>query len=423
MKFQKIPSNGRAHFLVKIFFLSLCVASGCGKSAKDEFVTSNVTTGNLSVSISATGTLEPEEVIDIGAQVAGQIKSFGTDVDGKVVDYGSQVDQGTLLARIDDVVPQTDVNQAKAELSRSNAVLAQSKAKYNQASRNWKRVQELNTSKALARADIDTYQANFEIAEADISVSEALVQQAQAQLEKAQRNLNFCTIVSPVKGVVVDRRVNIGQTVVSSLNTPSLFLIAKDLTKMQVWVAVNEADIGMVKIGQQVRFSVDAFPSEVFEGKVRKVRLNASMNQNVVTYIVEVVTENPEKKLLPYLTANVHFVVEDQKNVLLVPNAALRYQPTAQKGSSGSSEAKPSAKASNQDGSTQGTVWILADGAPKALPVAVHGSDGTMTSINGEGVSEGLTVITREMANQTAAAPAASGGSPFTPQMGRGQRK
>ncbi len=152
--------------------------------------------------------------------------------------------------------------------------------------------------------------------EAAVAQAKAATVQAQAALDKAQRNLDFCTIKSPVKGVIIDRRVNIGQTVVASLNAPSLFLIAKDLTRMQIWVAVNEADIGRIVPGAPVTFTCDAFPGRQFEGTVGKVRLNATMTQNVVMYTVEVNTENPDNVLLPYLTANVHFVTQKESNVL-----------------------------------------------------------------------------------------------------------
>ena len=152
---------------------------------------------------------------------------------------------------------------------------------------------------------------------------------SEATLNKAQRNLDFCTIKSPVKGVIIDRRVNIGQTVVSSLNAPSLFLIAKDLTRMQIWVAVNEADVGRIVPGAPVTFTCDTFPGREFKGTVGKIRLNATMTQNVVMYTVEVNTENPDKLLLPYLTANVRFVARQESNALLVPNAALRWTPSS----------------------------------------------------------------------------------------------
>src|SRR5262249_7938018 len=162
----------------------------------------------------------------------------------------------------------------------------------------------------------------YNVAKANIGVADAAIEQAkantlvsQAAVDKAQRNLDFCTIKSPVDGVIIDRRVNIGQTVVASLNAPSLFLIAKDLTKMQVWVAVNEADVGRIKPGTPVTFTCDSFPGHEFSGTVVKVRLNAAMTQNVVTYTVEIETENPDQVLLPYLTANVRFILANESKV------------------------------------------------------------------------------------------------------------
>src|SRR5260221_10969354 len=193
------------------------------------------------------------------------------------------------------------------------ANVEQTMAKLVQADADWKRTQVLVHSQLLPLSTYDSTKANYEVAKASVAVAEAAVSQARATtlqaealLSKAQRNLDFCTIKSPVKGVIIDRRVNIGQTVVSSLNAPSLFLIARDLTKMQIWVAVNEADVGRITPGAPVTFACDAFPGREFSGSVGKVRLNATMTQNVVMYTVEVNTENPDNMLLPYLTANVH---------------------------------------------------------------------------------------------------------------------
>ena len=271
--------------------------------------TAPVKRGDLLVSISATGTVEPEEVIDVGAQIAGQILSFGKDAAGKTVDYGSVVEAGTVLAQIDDSLYAADAAQAEAQVQagrasvqRAEADLEQLQAKLYQAERDWERAQKLGPSEALAEASYDAYQSAYETAKANVAVGQAAIlqaraglAQAEAVLRRAQRNLGYCTINSPVKGVIIDRRVNIGQTVVASLNAPSLFLIAKDLRRMQVWVAVNEADIGKIHPGQPVTFTVDAFPGETFRGEVGKVRLNASMTQNVVTYTVEVVTDNSER--------------------------------------------------------------------------------------------------------------------------------
>jgi len=251
------------------------------------------------------------------------------------------VEEGTILANIDDSIYSAEVEMATAQLTQAKASqlraesdLQQLLAKLEQAKRDWERAQKLGPSEALSPAAYDGYKAAYEIALANVAVGKAAIEQAKAAVEqasaslaRAKRNLSYCVIKSPVKGVIIDRRVNIGQTVVASLNAPSLFLIAKDLKKIQVWVAVNEADIGMIYPGMPVHFTVDAFPGLVFNGEVRKIRLNATMTQNVVTYTVEVSTENPDQKLLPYLTANVQFETGKRTNVLMVPNAALRWTP------------------------------------------------------------------------------------------------
>jgi len=411
------------------------------------FRTAQVTLGDLLVSISATGTVEPEEVIDVGAQVAGQIVSFGKDANQNTVDYGSVVEEETVLARIDDSLYLADAAQAEAQVQaaragvqRARADLEQMKAKLHQAERDWQRAQKLEPSQTLAQTSYDAYQSAYETARANVAVGEAAIvqakaslSQAEAVLRRAQRNLGYCTIKSPVKGVIIDRRVNIGQTVVASLNAPSLFLIAKDLTRMQVWVAVNEADIGKIHPGQPVTFTVDAFPGETFRGEVGKVRLNASMTQNVVTYTVEILTENSNGRLLPYLTANVDFEVNRAKQVLLVPNGALRWTPSAEqvaaefreafqsrrarKDSSGGADRPASglARAAGRSPS-HAVVWVLDGQQVRPVRVQPGLSDGVMTEVQGEGLSEGLEVVTGLQA-QDSRQPGTS--NPFTPQFRR----
>src|SRR6266576_997005 len=293
------------------------------------FTTTTVKRGDVVATIGATGTIEPLEVVDVGAQVAGRISSFGTDKDGKIVDYGSLIEEGALLAKIDESVYAADLSVAKARELSAVANLEQMNAKLDQAAAEWKRAQELFANKLIAQVDYDTGKANYEVAKANVSVANSGVAQARADLDKAQRNLDFCTVNSPVTGVIIDRRVNIGQTVVASLNAPSLFLIARDLTQMQIWAAVNEADVGRVKPGTPVTFTVDAFPGREFRGAVGKVRLNATMTQNVVLYTVEINVDNADKLLLPYLTASVHFQLRRETNALLVPNGALRWSPSS----------------------------------------------------------------------------------------------
>lgn len=405
-----------------------------GDTGVTAFRTAQVTRGDLLASISATGTVEPEEVIDVGAQVAGQIMSFGTDVNGKTIDYGSVVENGTILARIDDAVYSADAAQAEAQVrsagasvQRAQADLEQLKAKLRQAERDWDRARKLGPSEALSQASYDAYRSAYETAEANVAIGEAAILQAKASViqaeasqRKAQRNLGYCVIKSPVKGVIIDRRVNIGQTVVASLNAPSLFLIAKDLTRMQVWVAVNEADIGKIRPGQPVTFTVDAFPGETFRGEVGKVRLNASMTQNVVTYTVEIATDNSNGRLLPYLTANVQFELDRRSGVLTVPNAALRWRPSPDliapeiREKIANRAARKSAEARGADTLSIPSLLWVADGN-YVRPIRVHSgiTDGVNTEIEGEGLSEGMIIVTGLQSPENSQP---STKNPFTPQ-------
>jgi HlyD family secretion protein len=405
------------------------------------FRTACVTRGDLLVTISATGTAEPEEVVDVGAQVAGKIERFGTDPNGKTIDYGSPVENGTVLAHIDDSLYSADVEQAsaqveqaKANVARARADLGQLQAKLRQAEQNWKRVQELGPSRALSATDYDSYEAAFHTAKATVAVGEATVVQsekgvvqAEAALKRAKTNHGYCTIRSPVKGVIIDRRVNIGQTVVASLNAPSLFLIAKDLRKMQVWASVNEADIGSIHPGQPVSFTVDAFPGETFRGEVGKIRLNATMTQNVVTYTVEIHTDNSSGRLLPYLTANVRFEVARRLNVMLVPNAALRWKPSSQqiaraaqqdsadltRKASPSTRADASAKGATTRARRRDEVWLQDGAFVRPVAVEVGLSDGSMTEVWSDDLKEGMNIIVSE----TVRTGSDDTTSPFAPQL------
>ncbi len=429
--------------------IALALAGGVGawwwrvrSGARMTFRTAAVKRGDLVVTINATGTVEPVEVVDVGAQVAGQIISFGKDKSGNTIDYGSTVEEGTILAQIDDSVYAAGVSLARAQLDQDKAGevsavanLVQMRAKLVQAEADWKRTEELVSSKLLPLSTYDSSKASYEVAKANVTVAEAALDQAkattvqaEATLNIAQRNLDFCTIKSPVEGVIIDRRVNIGQTVVSSLNAPSLFLIAKDLTKMQIWVAVNEADVGRIVAGAPVTFTCDAFPGREFDGAVGKVRLNATMTQNVVMYTVEVNTENPGNILLPYLTANVRFVVHKESNTLLVPNAALRWSPSAlaeispaERSLATADPEPPDSKAGHGSDSKQarnakervGTIWLKDGEFVRPVAVKVGASDGVSTSITCETVREGQAVITGETAGTADVGTL----NPFVPQI------
>ena len=443
-------------------------------TAVPEFRTTTITKGELLATIGATGTVEPEEVIDVGAQVAGLILSFGKDVQGKPIDYGSRIVEGTVLAQIDDSLYQIDIAQARAAVAQAQAQvvqgeagitlaeanLKQSQAKADQASRDWDRAQKLGPSDALSQVSYDAYRGTYEATVANVAVSQAAIDQSKATLvqakaavvsaevalKRSQRNLAYCVITAPVNGVIIDRRVNIGQTVVASLNAPSLFLIAKDLTRIQVWIAVNEADIGSIHPGQPVTFTADAIPGRIFKGQVNKVRLNAQMTSNVVTYTVEVTADNSDGRLLPYLTASAQFEVARHPDVLMVPNVALRWTPSPQyvvadprsgQGVAGrggqlavesggpSPATRPSTRES--DGGTgagagrsaRGTLWVKdPSGLLRAVQVRVGMSDGAMTEVMGKNVSEGMEIVVGEQRADVAAAPGTPA-SPFTPTFGR----
>jgi len=377
--------------------------------------------------------------------VGGMIRTFGEDEKGRLIDYGSVVKAGMVLARIDDSLYAAAVKTAKAQVQQAEANeisakanVLQNEAKLLQAQQDWERAQKLGHSDALSQSAYDQYRAGFEVAKANLAAAKAAVEQAQAAVAQARAGLNtaeinfdYCTIKTPVNGVIIDRRVNIGQTVVASLSAPSLFLIAKDLKRIQVWVSVNEADIGSISKGQPVTFTVDALPNQIFRGQVAKIRLNATMSQNVVTYTIEVNTNNEDGKLLPYLTANARFKIGHRQGVLLVPNAALRWSPRPnqmapnfrQRSPAGGQRRKERA-AYVQDKKPQegGLVWVPQGKFVRPIRVTTGLTDGQMTEVEGKEVTEGLVVVIGEQTRETGSSPITEA-SPFTPQIGRGFRQ
>jgi HlyD family secretion protein len=422
------------------------------------FRTAPVERGDLLATIGATGVIQPEEVIDVGAQVAGQIKQFGRDPrdSSRPIDYGTAVEEGTVLALLDDSLFQARVDraeamlrqaraqvaQADADLKRAEADLSVMQAKLRQAERDWERAQKLQRGRGISDFEFDTALSNHDAARATVGSGETAIDQAkaarhraeeaipaaEADLREAQRNLGYTRITSPVKGVIIDRRVNVGQTVVASLNAPSLFLIAKDLKRLQVWASVNEADIGNVHLGQPVVFTVDAYPGEPFRGQVAQIRLNASMTQNVVTYTVVVSTDNSHGRLLPYLTANLHFELARRQDVLLVPNTALRYRPgltlvapdARDEYARSLKKRRASPEAGDKDRGDQATLWVEDGGFVRPVKVRIGLSDGTMTELVEGDLAEGTSLVIGEVSNGSAAEGTSN---PFTPQMFGGKKK
>jgi HlyD family secretion protein len=253
----------------------------------------------------ATGTLEPEEVIDVYSDVAGRILSLGTDPQNKekTIDFGSPVEAGTVLAYIDTAPYKFRVEQQQAAVMLAQAELDQARAKLELAEAQIEQVGTARESGSIPESDLRAARANHKVAMASVAAAEAALAQKKSALGEAQRNLCSTTILSPVKGVVLDRRVNKGQMATAGANSPSLFLIA-DISKLELRASVNEADIGKIHAGQSVRFTVDALPGKVFEGKVKQIRLNAVTTHNVVTYTVIVSLSTPAEGLLPYMTAD-----------------------------------------------------------------------------------------------------------------------
>jgi HlyD family secretion protein len=367
-----------------------------------------VARGDLRFTINATGTLEPEEVVDVGAQVAGMIESFGADPSDstKSVTYGTRVEPGTVLARLDSALFQARVGQARGRVAKAKADIEQAEARLRQADRAFDRATKLLARRTVAQQEYDADLAAYESAKATLSLNQSELLVAEADLQEAAVNLGYTTIRSPVKGIVLDRRINIGQTVVASLNAPSLFLIAKDLSRLEIWSAVNETDIGSIHEGQDVRFTIGTLPQQEFRGKVSKIRLNASMAQNVVTYTVVVSVDNSSGRLIPYLTARVNFDVEKRENVLLVPSAALRWHPRPQDvvpedrstvalaiGQKAHKSSQNKRAQSARDDEAAGVLWVQRGEFVKPVQVTVGLSDGSTTEVSGGGLAEGTEIV------------------------------
>jgi len=288
---------------------------GRGASA-EKWRTQAVDRGAVEVTVSATGTIQPVEKVEVGSQASGTLSWLGAD-------YNDRVKKGQVLAQLEPSSYRTAVAQSEANLARAEAALAE-------ASRNFTRSKELRARDVIAQVDLDAAEAAYDQRRAE-------VKQAQASLQSARVNLGYTTILSPIDGVVIARAVDIGQTVAASLSAPKLFQIAGDLTRMQVETKIDEADIGRVVPGLSATFTVDAFPDDTFEGTVRQVRLEPLTEQNVVTYTTVIDVSNPDLKLKPGMTANVTIRIQKKDDVLRVPNAALRFRPPETPGKNGAS--------------------------------------------------------------------------------------
>ena len=333
-----------------------------------------VTSGDLTQTVTANGTLNPVVLVNVGTQVSGTVKKLRAD-------FNSRVQAGQILLELDPTTFQAAVEQSSGNLASAEAALKLARA-------NEQRARELFALEYVSKQDLDQAIQAREAAEAQ-------VQMAQGQLARDRANLAYSIIRSPVSGVVVSRQVDLGQTVAASFQTPTLFQIAQDLSQMQIDSSVAEADIGKIKVGQNARFTVDAFQGRRFEGKVKQIRLNPITQQNVVTYDVVVSVNNVDLSLMPGMTAYVSFIIEQRSNVLLVPNAALRFKP--REASRAVNPQGASGKQDHRSRPTSPTVYVIRDDRLVAIAVQAGISDGKYTEVLG-GLSAGERVVVEDTA-------------------------
>ncbi len=384
------------------------------------YITAPVQMGDITQVVTATGTLSAVTTVQVGSQVSGTIDKLNAD-------FNTQVKAGQVVARLNQDKFKAAVDQARANLAAAKANVAKAKVSMDDAKRTLDRNKEMMKQELLAQSEMDASQTAYDAAVAQYDVNLAQVNQAQAALNQAMVDLNNTVIHSPVDGIVVSRNIDVGQTVAASLQAPTLFLIANDLRKMQVDTNVSEGDVGNVWVDQEVHFTVDAYPTRRFQGKVLQVRNAAIMVQNVVTYDAVVGVNNDELLLKPGMTANVEFLVSQKNHVLKVPNAALRFRPPSERQptQTSASQAAPGNASSGGNapgrrpgggGSGQGqrsreggvnrpaTIYVLRD--QQAVPVRVRLgiSDGSFTQVLSGEIKEGdQTIVAIGSASQPGA--------------------
>ncbi len=355
---------------------------------QDMYKFGEVAQGDIEQAVSANGTINPVTLVSVGTQVSGRVSKL-------YVDFNDKVEKGQVLLELDDAL--ITAPNAHSQGNVRNAEASVELAKANEA-----RIRSLFEQEYVSRQELDqSVQA--------LKSARALLETTRAQLQRDRTNLAYSIIRSPVSGIVIDRQIDVGQTVAASFQTPTLIKIAQDLSKMQIDTSFAEADIGNIKVGQRAKFSVDAFPNLNFEGAVKQIRLNPVTTSNVVSYNVVISVDNPEQILLPGMTAYVSIVFAKHDNVMLVPNAALRYKPKAENGTDGTAKSangnaatqgagkgsrRKSAEAANAGGLGHGKLYVLQDGKPQLRQVKVGITDGKYTEIISDTLKPGDQVIT-----------------------------
>jgi HlyD family secretion protein len=365
-----------------------------GNDKEPKFRTEKAVRGSIRAAVTANGTVNAVTTVLVGTQVSGTIKNL-------YVDYNTPVKKGQLLALIDPATFEAQAAQARANLMAGRANLEKAEAALLDSRRTLERNRTLFSRNLIPRSDLDTAETNHTSAAAQVSAAKAQIEQQKAALRTAEINLKYTRILSPVDGTVISRSVDVGQTVAASFQTPTLFNIAQDLTRMQIDTSVAEADIGRIETDQPVEFTVDAYPERIFKGKVSEIRNAPITVQNVVTYDVVVKVDNPDYKLKPGMTANVSIITAEKADVLKIPNTALRFKmPASEKtAESGKPEVKPaSARATGNPKVSRGFgIWILDAQGPKRVRVAVGISDGIFTEVVSGGLKEEQDVIVESL--------------------------
>lgn len=346
--------------------------------AKDRELNYQTTTlekRTITTTVLATGNMEPTNTVDVGIEVSGTISEV-------LVDYNERVKKGQLMARLDSVKLASKVTSYQAALAKLEANIAEATASLNQAKKEWQRVEkmvEATNGNYPSKQEVDSAFTSYELAKASLQATKAGRDQASAELKAAQDDLKKAAIVSPIDGVVLDRKIEPGQSVAATMTIPVLFTMAEDLTKMKVVVSVDEADIAGVKEEQRVKFSVDAYPQKLFEGRLTQLRLNSQIVNGVVTYDAVVDVDNEELLLRPGMTVTAQIITDLLEDVLALPNAALRFTPPIKKGES-SKDAKVDRSKHN--------IWILKESKPFRVEVEVGKSDGSFTAISKAEIGE-----------------------------------
>lgn len=335
--------------------------------------------GDIVQTVSATGTLEAVDTVEVGSQVSGTIQSLNAD-------FNTLVRQGDVIARLEPSLLETQVQQARANLAKSQSDLERLQVAASDAEAKLSRARELSEKNLIAAADLDAADVAKRSADAQVRSAEAGVTQSRAALKQAEVTLSKTVIAAPIDGIVIARNVDVGQTVAASVQAPTLFVIAADLARMQLSASIDESDVGSINSGQAVSFRVGAYPNESFNGIVEQLRLNPVVDQNVVTYAAIISVPNAELKLKPGMTATVTIEIEKRSDVLRVPNAALTYRPPTEPKGRGPE------------------VWVESSGTPARTPLTTGISDGSYTEVLSGNIAEGAMVITGRAA---AAAPQA----------------